>query len=330
MSDCVSLDPSFDTYMTPSPVSRQDGWEQQVSDYGNQSGSAGFSDEFVSSPTNARLTVEAEGLPPGVEVAMDAEEGVPVLIVEDESALDRMLLALGGTAEAAERGQKKSAPDEDITYKVNKLTKLAWRVGFASAYVPYSQKFYLNYYSSWLENPNAAFFKGDPWLSKNLFNPASPIGRTMSKLFLPEKYRKMTDAELKKHAGEIRVSGYGAQAISSKLMIYSNVIRIAGNVGALGNCVFGDGKCDAPTAALVVSDIATSGIFSVVQKFANKGSKLTKQAEKLEGAENLLYRGKAFDAFVLYKQISRWGYGAQMATGGIRLYIEFDKWRNDD
>ena len=333
MASCVSLDPRFDVFTASTPLHGQTEAAEGSPVPAATQGSAPAADAFVKAPVAMRIAVRAEGLPPGVGVALDPEEGVPVLIVEEESALDAMLAAFGGTAEAAEKGRTKAkdtAAEENLAYKVNKLTKLAWRIGFAAAYVPYSQKYYLNYYASWLENPNAAFFKGDPWLSKNLFNPASPVGRTMRRLYLPEKFRTMTDAELRANAGDVRLAGYRAQALSSKFMIGSNLIRIAGNVGALGNCAFGDGKCEGSTVALVASDIATSGIFSVVQQFANKGSKLTKAAEKLSGEENLLYRGKAYDAFYFYKQLSRFGYMAQVANGGIRLYIEFDKWQHDD
>lgn len=333
MAGCVSLDQRFDVFPVSGPVFQQTEVAEEPAAHAATANPAQAPDAFRRAPMDMRVTVQAEGLPPGVGIAIDSEEGVPVMVVEDEAALDTMLAALSGTAEAAEKGQTKAkgtTSDEDLTYKVNKLTKLAWRIGFAAAYVPYSQKYYLNYYASWLEDPNAVFFKGDPWLSKNLFNTKSPLGRTMRRLYLPEKYRKMTDAELHAHAGEIRLRGYRAQALSSSLMMGSNLVRIAGNVGALGNCAFGDGECDGSTVALVASDVTTSGIFGVVQHFAKKGSKLTKKAEMFSGAENLLYRGKAYDAFRFYKQLSRWGYTAQVATGAIRLSIEFDKWQHDD
>lgn len=276
-------------------------------------------------PNDYSVTIRAEGLPAGVEVALDPEDATPTFMIKDERGLDGLIALMGG----AKPGEKTS----DLTYKINKVTKLLWRIGFAAAYVPYTRKFHDSYLYYYLGNPKQDFFTANPVLAKG-FDRSTGFGRAVQKVYLPEQYRNMSYGELVSRREELRESGSRFQQASSRLMIASNIVRMAGNGLALGECLLGDEECNAATAALVGSDLAISGSFIAVQHYHGKGAGFVASAQKFrqagEQAEYLARQGKAYKSFRLGKSVSLLGYSAMIANGAIRLHIEMEKWEKSD
>ena len=321
MSNTISPEQSCDFYL-PESFKQTISETPQISPLLNAAADTGFQADY-------RVTIKAEGLPEGVKVALDPEHGTPTFLMEDEAALDSMLAVMGGEAgsKAKDEGKK------DLAYKINKITKLLWRVGFAAAYVPYSRKFHDTYLYYHLGNPKQDFFTANPLLAKG-YDRSTGFGRSVQKVYLPEQYRKMDYRELVSRREELRESGSRFQQASSRLMIGSNIVRMAGNTLALGQCLLGDEECEASKAALIGSDLGISGAFIAVQHYHGKGAGFVSSAQKFrvagQQAEYLARQGQAYKAFRLGKSLSLLGYAAMIGNGAIRLSIEMEKWERND
>lgn len=293
-----------------------------------------------SMPSHEHTSIDMD-LPSGVGVGIDPESGEPMLLIEDEEALAELYALAGGSEEEAERAAE-HVPEPllaategrgDLVYKINKVTKFLWRVGFASAYVPYTRKFHDTYLYYHLGNPQQDFFRESPRASR-MYDRKTRLGRATQRVMLPREYRKLSLAELRARREELRETGSQHQKFAGRLMIGSNYVRIAGNAVALGACALGDGECSGRNIALTSSDIATSGAFVGVQRYHVAGGGFVASARRLREAGDLVRynanQQSAYRAFKIGKSLSMLAYTVQMVNGAIRLHIEIDKWQSGD
>lgn len=240
-------------------------------------------------------------------------------------------------AASAPKPEKNTDEIENRPWFIHKMVKQAlWRPMFAVAFAPRSLQMFRSYAARFSANPRDDIFHGDR--ASRIYDRTTRSGRVFERALTPQEFRKPNLTEGERDA--LRASGAKYGRFAANIMTRANYVRIAGNLAALGDNLWGQGG-SAAEAVVMATDTAISTSFIGVQTFYARGFHNIEQAQKImNGAganaaaraaaadEALGKQHLAFRNFKLGKIISYSAFGLQTAGAVIKLVNELSKGRD--